>query len=212
MKELLLVKNIRKQRDGLNLSYDPRCFDSNLHIRLKTFKMGDVIAGFEDKLAFTLGYFIPLFIKKFPSYSVDFNIKDESDSTKNYIFSKYINEFKQSELFKELINKLSSKIAFDDIIIKPVYSKKFETTKLNQFGNVLEVVDENILGSDLDKFTEELNHYKSIESFLLDDSTSLFLSEVDESDVLNEKYLNRNARKIARDIKKNNGYKENTLW
>lgn len=210
MKEILLITNIKNKNNGLNNTYDPTCFDNKIHIRLRNFESSDVIAGFESKLTFTLEYFLALFIKSFPSYSVDFNIKDNNDATKQYIFSKYINEFKQSDAFKEIYNDLNTVVDFIDIDIKPLYSKKFQTTKVSQFGNILDIVDENLLTNNVRDFTNSFNK-ESIKSFILDDSVSLLITEVNE-DNPNEKYLNKNARKIAREIKKGNGYQENKLW
>ena len=51
----------------------------------------------------------------------------------------------------------------------------------------------------------------SIKTFLLDDSISLFITEMSEENV-NEKYLNKNARKLSKQILKDNGYQENKLW
>ena len=212
MKELLLVKSIKRQWDGMNLSYDPKCFDNNLHIRLKNFKVGDVIAGFESKLAFTLGYFLNLFIKTFPSASIDFAIPDNSEAIKQYIFSKYVNEFKQTPTFKALVTRLSTVIDFNDILIKPLYSKKAATTKMSQFGNVVNIIGDELLSNDLEKFTTELINKTSIENFLLDDSISLLITEIEEDKDIKEKYLNKNARKIAKELKKDNGYQQNKLW
>ena len=202
MKEVLVIRRVKTQHNGCNLSYDPTCFDKNIHIRLKKYDGDELIAGFEQKLIFTIEHLLQKFIKTFPSYSVDFNIKDDSDATKNYIFSKYINEFKQTDQYKSIRDELYGLINFDDIVIKPVYSKKETITKESQFGNILDIVDIDL--NDLVEFNN------SIRSFLLDDSISLLLTEVEDN--LNEKYLNRNARKLSKQILKDNGYQENKLW
>ena len=207
MKEVLLIKRIKKD-EVFNLRYDPTCFDHNIHIRLKKYSGNELVAGLEQKLIFVVEYFLIKFIKSFPSYSVDFNMKDESDATRKYIFSKYINEFKQSEVFNAIKNDLNVVVDFDDIVIKPLYSKKETFTKESQFGNILDVVDLDI--SSLDEFVSKVTQSASIKAFLLDDSVSLLLSEVEDN--LNEKYINKNARKLSKEILKDNGYQENKLW
>lgn len=210
MKELLVVKRLKTFHNVNNFNYEPTCFDRNIHVRLRTYDEGDVISGLEAKLAFTLEYFLHLFIKSFPSYKVDFKVKDDSDSTKQYIFSKYINEFKQSDIYKQLCVELSKMINFEQILIKPVYSKKFVTTKMTQFGNILDIVDSD-LGKSLSDFVDNVMESGSINTFLLNDSISLVISE-EVSDNPNEKYLNRSVRKLEKQLQKSNGYQENKLW
>lgn len=210
MKEVLLIKRVKNQFDGFNLAYDPTCFDHNLHIRLKKYVGDELIAGFEQKLIFLVEYFLQKFMKSFSSYSVDFNIKDESDATKKYIFSKYINEFKQSNIYKQIVDDLSKIIDFEDIVIKSAYSKKESFTKESQFGNIQDILEKDSFNeSDIDSFCNRFN-CSSVRSFLLDDSISLLLTEVEDN--LNEKYINKNARKIEREIKKGNNYQESKLW
>lgn len=205
MAELLLVTRLKTQVNNVDFNYEPTCFDKNIHIRLKMYEEGDVISGLESKLTFLVEYFLQLFIKEFPSYKVDFKLKDNSESIKEYIFSKYINEFKQnSAVYKLLCSELGKLINFEQILIKPVYSKKITTTKMTQFGNILDVIDENVM-------TKLPFNIYSITSFLLNDSLSLIISE-DIADNPNEKYLNRSARKLEKQIKKANGYQENKLW
>ena len=51
MKEVLLISQIRKDR-SLQNSYDPTCFDKNIHIRLRNYKEDDIIKNIivlEDK-------------------------------------------------------------------------------------------------------------------------------------------------------------------
>ena len=205
MAELLLVTRLKTQANNVDFNYEPTCFDKNIHIRLKMYEEGDVISGLESKLTFLVEYFLQLFIKEFPSYKVDFKLKDDSESVKEYIFSKYINEFKQnSAVYKLLCSELGKLINFEQILIKPVYSKKITTTKMTQFGNILDVIDENVM-------TKLPFNIYSITSFLLNDSLSLIISE-DIADNPNEKYLNRSARKLEKQIKKANGYQENKLW
>ena len=202
MKEVLLISQIRKDR-SLQNSYDPTCFDKNIHIRLRNYKEDDIISGLEDKLSFVLSYFIQKFIKSFPSYSIDFNIKDDSEATKNYIFSKYINEFKQSNIYKEIVSQLQTVIDFKDIVIKPLYSKKFTTTKVSQFGNLTEVIGDDFLGNNLSEFIS-LVRCESIKGFLNVNSLSLMITEYPEEDP-NEKYISKNTRKIEKELKKSNG-------
>ena len=209
MKEVLLISQIRKDR-SLQNSYDPTCFDKNIHIRLRNYKEDDIISGLEDKLSFVLSYFIQKFIKSFPSYSIDFNIKDDSEATKNYIFSKYINEFKQSNIYKEIVSQLQTVIDFKDIVIKPLYSKKFTTTKVSQFGNLTEVIGDDFLGNNLSEFIS-LVRCESIKGFLNVNSLSLMITEYTEEDP-NEKYISKNTRKIEKELKKSNGYHESKLW
>lgn len=209
MKEVLLISQIRKDISPQN-NYDPTCFDKNIHIRLRNYKEDDVISGLEDKLSFVLSYFIQKFIKSFPSYSIDFNIKDDSEATKNYIFSKYINEFKQSNIYREIVSQLQTVIDFKDIVIKPLYSKKFTTTKVSQFGNLTEVIGDNFLGNTLSEFIS-LFRCESIKSFLNVNSLSLMITEYSEEDP-NEKYISKNTRKIEKELKKSNGYHESKLW
>lgn len=209
MKEVLLISQIRKDT-SLQNNYDPTCFDKNIHIRLRNYKEDDVISGLEDKLSFVLSYFIQKFIKSFPSYSIDFNIKDDSEATKNYIFSKYINEFKQSNIYREIVSQLQTVIDFKDIVIKPLYSKKFTTTKVSQFGNLTEVIGDNFLGNNLSEFIS-LVRCESIKGFLNVNSLSLMITEYSEEDP-NEKYISKNTRKIEKELKKSNGYHESKLW
>lgn len=209
MKEVLLISQVRKDISSQN-NYDPTCFDKNIHIRLRNYKEDDVISGLEDKLSFVLSYFIQKFIKSFPSYSIDFNIKDDSEATKNYIFSKYINEFKQSDIYREIVSQLQTVIDFKDIVIKPLYSKKFTTTKVSQFGNLTEVIGDNFLGNTLSEFIS-LVRCESIKSFLNVNSLSLMITEYSEEDP-NEKYISKNTRKIEKELKKSNGYHESKLW
>lgn len=209
MKEVLLISQIRKDISPQN-NYDPTCFDKNIHIRLRNYKEDDVISGLEDKLSFVLSYFIQKFIKSFPSYSIDFNIKDDSEATKNYIFSKYINEFKQSDIYREIVSQLQTVIDFKDIVIKPLYSKKFTTTKVSQFGNLTEVIGDNFLGNTLSEFIS-LVRCESIKGFLSVNSLSLMITEYSEEDP-NEKYISKNTRKIEKELKKSNGYHESKLW
>lgn len=209
MKEVLLISQIRKDISPQN-NYDPTCFDKNIHIRLRNYKADDVISGLEDKLSFVLSYFIQKFIKSFPSYSIDFNIKDDSEATKNYIFSKYINEFKQSNIYREIVSQLQTVIDFKDIVIKPLYSKKFTTTKVSQFGNLTEVIGDDFLGNNLSEFIS-LVRCESIKGFLNVNSLSLMITEYSEEDP-NEKYISKNTRKIEKELKKSNGYHESKLW
>ena len=209
MKEVLLISQIRNDISPRN-NYDPTCFDKNIHIRLRNYKEDDVISGLEDKLSFVLSYFIQKFIKSFPSYSIDFNIKDDSEATKNYIFSKYINEFKQSDIYREIVSQLQTVIDFKDIVIKPLYSKKFTTTKVSQFGNLTEVIGDNFLGNTLSEFIS-LVRCESIKGFLSVNSLSLMITEYSEEDP-NEKYISKNTRKIEKELKKSNGYHESKLW
>lgn len=210
MKEVLFIKRTKKSNQDYKITFDPRCFDNNLHIRLKKYKGDELISGFEQKLIFTIEYLLANFIKRFPSYSVDFKVKDDSEEVKNYIFSKYVNEFKQSHEYKMLKKDLGTVIDFTDIVIRPLYSKKEIYTKESQFGNILDFAETNTSENSLTYFISKYTDVKTIKAFLLDDSISLLLTDVDEN--VNEKYIAKNARKLTREIKKANGYKESQLW
>ena len=218
MKEVLLIKRLKNGLDSRECSYDPTCFDHNIHIRLKTYKGDELIAGFEQKLIFVIEYFLHRFIRSFTTYTIDFKkLDDNSEATKKYIFLKYINEFKQSPAYLMIKKDLKNYIDFDDIVIKGTYSKKEISTKESQFGNIFDIIDENFITNNHDS-TVDVNiflnkfdvSYSNFANLLLDDSISLLFSEVEDN--LNEKYLNKNARKLAKDIASNGGFEESKLW
>lgn len=217
MKEIVLIERFFNSNNSdtseKSLSFDPTCFDHNLHIRLKKYKSDDLIAGFEQKLTFVIEYYLNKFIRSFPQYTVDFSNSEDDNSEavrnafKNYIFSKYINEFKQSEEYIEIVRQLRKFIDFNDIVIKPVYSKKDTMTKKSQFGNILDYITENA-----NPFVKLRNVNPA--NMIIDDSISYLITNVEmlESNNLNAKYLNKNVKKLSREFLKSNGYQENKLW
>lgn len=209
MYEILEINHLKKS--GTNTDIDPTCFDNNIHIRLKTFKEGDMINGLESKLILVVQFLLTRFIKNFPSYKIDFAVKDNSESTKKYIFSKYINEFKITDEYQALINALSVHICFTDILIKPVYSKKVILDKKSQLGNLFDLFEADYEETVFSDFIDTMIRDNSLKSFLFDNRKSLLLIEAKE-DTSNKKYENKAVRKLEKELLKNNNFSEEKLW